>query len=222
MIRRISLARLIQSIVVLCILALFACPSAYAQSDDAPDIEDRWALQFGVTPNFTLGDFQGSLISAKKQDDERRAFRFGLEFDVQVSRMNTDRDVNPDTERDRNSQFINATAQWIRYPVHEGDFRAYWGLGPTIGLGRDASSQEMSDMTNGSDSDDDDRLNLNGGAIGVLGVEWFLRSRLSLSAEYRAGLSYQYVRRDQGSTTDTQHAVSLGSRGVLFGVSVYF
>jgi hypothetical protein len=188
---------------------LTACPPAYAQSDDAPDVEDRWALQFQITDNVTLGDFQGALISAKRQCSARHAFRFGVNLGASVTRIDEDRDALPDSERDQNRQSINATAQWIRYPVHEGAIRAYWGLGPTIGFSR-----------RGGDSDE---LGLNGGAISALGVEWFVHSRLSLSAEYRAGLSYRYFRRDQGlEETTTRHQVSLGSRSVLFGVSVYF
>lgn len=70
--------RSLLSVTGLCILMFIACPPTYAQSDDAPDIEGRWVLQFRVTENFTLGTFNGALTSAKKQWSERRAFRFGV------------------------------------------------------------------------------------------------------------------------------------------------
>jgi hypothetical protein len=221
MMSTVSSVRTIPLFVALGILACTACTPAHAQSDDEPDIEDRWALQFQVTDNFNLSDFQGGLISAKKQYSARRAFRFGVDLSASVSRMDTDRDTDPNRERDQNRQTIGVNAQWIRYPVHEGRFRAYWGVGPQVVFNRSAISRDTGDGTDGS-NDDRDVLSLSGGAIGVLGAEWFVRSRLSLSAEYRAGLSYQYARSDQGSTTDTQHQVSLGSRGVLVGVSLYF
>lgn len=194
--------------------------TAHAQSDNEPDIEDRWALQFQATGNLSLSDFQGGLISAKNQYSARRAFRLGINFNASVRRIITERDAGSDTERDQNSQTIGVNAQWIRYPVHEGNFRAYWGLGPQVNLNRRAITRDAGDGI--LDSDGSDLLGLNGGAIGVLGVEWFVRSRLSLSAEYRAGVSYQYARSDQGSTTNIQHQVSLGSRDVLVGVSLYF
>lgn len=218
--------RVIRACLALCILALIACPPAYAQSDEVPDnepdIEDRWALQFQVVngSDLSLTGFQGALISAKKQYSNQRAFRFGIDFNASVRRSNTERDVGPDADRNQNDQSLGATAQWIRYPVHEGRLRAHWGLGPTVQFSRSARSTDIDDETD--DMNKNDALSLRGGAIGVLGAEWFVRSRLSLSAEYRAGLTYLYGRSDQGSEVDTQHQVSLGSRAVLVGVSLYF
>ncbi len=220
MIYRFLSVRPVRALIALCISALIACPPAYAQSDNEPDTDDRWALQFQVTDNFTLGDFQGGLISVKKQYSARRAFRIGINLNASVSRTTTERDMGSKTERDRNNQTIGINAQWMRYPIHESRLRAYWGVGPTIDFNRRAVSRETNDEP--GDANESNGLVLRGGALGTLGAEWFVRPRLSLSAEYRAGLTYFYARSDQGSDVDTQHQVSLGSRGVLVGVSFYF
>jgi len=226
MIRTLLSARPVRALAALCILALIACPSAYAQSDDqsdrTPDIDDRWALQFQVVNglNLSLTPFQGALISAKKQFSNQRAFRIGVDLNASVRRSTTERDVGPDRDRNQNDQSVGVTAQWIRYPVHDGRLRAYWGLGPTVRFSRSARSTDIDDETD--EMNKNDALTLRGGAIGVLGAEWFVRSRISLSAEYRARLTYLYGRNEQGVEVDTQHQVSLGSRGVLVGVSLYF
>lgn len=215
MIRTIASARPVQAFAALCILVLVTCPPAFAQSDDAPDIEDRWALQFGVTQNFTLNDFQGTLISAKKQYSGRRAFRVGLGFNASIINSTND-GTDTARETDQNNQSINATAQWIRYLLPESDLRAYWGGGPEVTFGRVAISRD----TEGTDTS---RLSLGGGATGVLGAEWFVHARISLSAEYRAELVYRWSREEQGeSSSNTEHRLFLGGQGVLFGVSVYF
>ena len=210
----------------LCTLALIACPPAYAQSgngpNQGPDIEDRWALQFRVVNGLDLNltPFQGALISAKKQFSNQRAFRIGIDLNASVRRSTTERDVGADRDRNQNDQSVGVTAQWIRYPVHDGRLRAYWGLGPTVRFSRSARSTDIDDETD--EMNKNDALTLRGGVIGALGAEWFVRSRISLSAEYRARLTYLYGRNEQGDEVGTQHQVSLGSRGVLVGVSLYF
>jgi hypothetical protein len=227
MIGRSSSNRVIHACLTLCTLALIACPPAHAQSDDtpdqAPDIEDRWALQFRVYNLFDLNidGFQGSLISAKKQYSAGRAFRFGLDFGASISRQDTELETSSiSRDLNRSQQTTNAIAQWIRYPVHDGTLRAYWGAGPTVGFSRLTSSSETSEASSGSE--DSDRWSLRGGAVGVVGAEWFVRSRISLTAEYQSGFTYQYTRRTDESSTGTEHQFRLGSRAVLVGLSLYF
>lgn len=220
MIRAIASARPIQAFAALCTLVLITCPSAFAQSDNEPDIEDRWALQFGVTENFNLGSFEGSLLSAKKQYNARRAVRVGvgLSADIQTS---TDESDGSTREEDQSYQRAEVDVKWIRYPVHDGTLRAYWGTGPSVEFVRNSTTFDDANRT------ELDRLSLGAGLTGVLGAEWFVHPRISLSAEYRAGLTYRWTREDDtlsaGDDSETiRHNVRLGSRGVLFGVSAYF
>jgi hypothetical protein len=208
MMSTVSSVRTISFFVALGILTSITCPSAFAQSDTEPDIEDRWALQFRVTENFTLGSFQGGQISAKKQYSARRAFRFGLGLYARQAYRTDDR-ANSDSDTDLDTR-VDGTAQWIRYLAYEDALRAYWGLGPTIGF-----SQR-------TDDGDQDYLQLRGGAEGALGAEWFVRPRISLSAEYRASLTYVWNRRYDEIIEFTSGELTLRTGSVLFGVSVYF
>lgn len=202
---------------VLCLFILLGTPrtDSYAQSPDDVAISDRWALQFQVNNNFTLGEFQGGLISAKKQYDARRAFRFGIGLNATFDQR-TDEGNGGTQEQDQSFQRVTANAQWVRYPVDEGRVRAYWGVGPTLQLQRNVDDQSGTDQT---------QWRLGGGAVGVLGAEWFVHSHISVSAEYRAGVEYTWQRVETSNgvnreTTDSQFRI--GGRGVLVGVSVYF
>lgn len=214
-----SLAALRRFAVCVFTLLLIACPATYAQSPDDVAIDDSWALQFQITENFTLSSFQGALISAKRQYDAHRALRVGVSLGVNSSRQASE-DEATEAEQKDNGQSLRFEAQWIRYPVAEGTARVYWGAGPTARFSRQARNWPIDDR-------EQNHLSIGGGAIGVLGAEWFVHSQVSLMAEYRAGVTYDWTRTkrvEDGSETDnnrTSH-IRLGGRGVLAGVSVYF
>lgn len=207
------------ALVVLFVFMYAACSVSYAQPAGEDAWTDRWALQFQITNNFTLGDFQGSVISAKRQFSERRAFRFGAAVSSSF-RNRTDEGIAGEQSRDRNTHFIRLNAQFVRYPVTERALKMYWGVGPTARFGR--SKQEP-----GSGGTETRQWTVAGGAEGRLGVEWFVQSQISLTAEYGAGLEYER----HVQTTDlegdreqklTETRFALGARPVRFGVSVYF
>ena len=56
----------------------FSSP-AQSQSSDSNSLKDGiWALQFGITGNFTLISFQGSTIGALYRISEKNAIRGGI------------------------------------------------------------------------------------------------------------------------------------------------
>lgn len=204
-------------LLAVCILLLIACPPAYAQSDDAPDIEDRWALQFQITENFMLSDFQGALVSAKKQYSARRAFRFGVSINANRQEQTVD-DAGDESVQTFNDQSLSLNAQWLRYFASENRIKAYWGVGPAIGFSRRVIDREMQDVESESRI-----LSLSGAAEGLIGVEWFIHSQISLTAEYGVAARYRWRQNeDDGEIAETTRRFSLGNQGVLFGASVYF
>ena len=196
-----------------------ACSVSYAQS--GPDEEewiDRWALQFQVANNFILTDFQGATISAKKQVSETEGVRIGADVGASFESATMLND-GAERDQDRNSQSVRATVQYLRYPVSEGAVKMYWGLGPSVGLARTALE--------GTNQPKQTQRRFSVGLEGAVGVEWFVHSQISLTAEYGADLGYdrevQTVetesRTEQETTTDR---FAIGARPVRFGVSVYF
>jgi hypothetical protein len=197
-------------------------PLTQAQSENEAPSPGDWALQFQVNDNFTLGSFQGSVLSVKHQIADQRALRLGASFDV-VSRS---REINedaiadvPDSDDEARQQF-QIDAQYLYTSDWESAILPYAGGGPTFMMRRtrDESSTGTQEGTN--------RL-YGGGLVGVFGVEWMVHSAIGISAEYGVQAIYTHESREieRSSTTvfdRTDTEWNVGARSVLFGVSVYF
>lgn len=86
----------------------------------------------------------------------------------------------------------------------------YWGVGPLVGV----ESRRWSPP----DSEALSVHELSLGVGGAIGAEWFVRPRISLSAEYQSALTAVLA----SDPSPTEWGVRLADDGVRFGVSVYF
>ena len=210
---------------VLCALLVTPCSLSYAQSDDDPQLESgTWALQFQITDNFTLGAFEGSVLSAKRQLSESRALRLGLDINAVTSSQDERSFAAGGSEDSQTDLNLDLDLQYVSYLNQEGLVRAYAGVGPTLGYGRtkieETSDEQGSELT---------RNTYLVGVVGLVGAEWFVRSNISLTAEYGALASYaaistQRVNVQNGNVVgeSDESRWRFGSRPVRFGVSVYF
>lgn len=198
--------RVILSTVLLLLSAHVAVEDvrATATDDGAPAeaahslIDDAWALSFGTT-SLTLRSFLGSTISAKHHFADSRALRYGLS--VRAQHRNRD-DVGGAT-----TAHVQLNTQYVVYPTFarspEANIHLFYGAGPTVGL----RVQEL------QGSHRDETL-FTAGASGVIGAEWFVKTRISLTAEYRTSVEYSWG--------DDVRVFSVASSGGRAGVSVYF
>ena len=177
-------------------------PTAHSLRDDA------WALQFGIGSDFTLRPLQGGAISAKHHSSPARALRYG------VSAVAEHLDADS-TSPDRSRLTLGLVAHFLRYPTlardPEGNLQMFWGLGPRL----DLDMLRIAPPTGESDT----RGGIAVGAGAVIGAEWFVRPRISLSAEYETALTAEL---SHPAATRIDWAIRLRPRGVLFGVSAYF
>ncbi len=225
------------SLLILVAWGTLSAPPLYAQ-DDALDNETAleegvWALLFQVGPDVSLSSFDGATVSAKKHLAADRALRFGVTASVdfssdeeELNREEGQQENEVTTETDRNRQFFAVSGQYLKYAFVDRPITLYYGAGPEVGFSR--LSQEMSlDQARERTAT---RTAIEVGVLGVLGAEWFVRSDLSLSAEYRSAL---YVERssDEAENSDGTDAVrqerrrvsyGLSPRGVRAGLSLYF
>ena len=178
-------------------------PSVHSLADDI------WALQFGVGENLTLRDFQGPVISAKHHSSGARAIRYGLS--VLAEHVNGDAAA---ALADQTRVSVGLVAHFLNYPTLARDPRGrvqmFWGLGPRLGLDVRRFGQPEDETVTAR--------TVSVGAGGTVGVEWFIRPRISLSAEYETTLMAGF----SSDPEPTDWVVRLGPRGVLFGVSAYF
>lgn len=201
------------------IITLVTCNLLAAQETDlkpihVPQKGDR-ALQFAVRGLFNLSSFQGGTLSYKKHFSSQSALRIGINIRLNSRAYegseewdNTYRyeDYEDSTDYLRfeeetydltdNSDIWSADiiTQWIKYPEARNDVQPYWGVGPTLSYSYHNEDDESASM----DSTADPRFyrytsfSYGVGVSGVLGLEWFFRKNMSLTAEYQSSFQARY------------------------------
>jgi len=213
--------------------------SSFAQTDTTKiDLAGKFALQFQITDNFTLSSFQGGTFSGKYHFSNNSALRLG----VTLSQSNIDEEysetnVYPDitnigsTENNYSNYQISFSLQYIDYLKTINSIAMFYGGGVnyfTSPQNRESSAKyEVPTVSNSADYN-----NYGFGVSLLIGVEWFVRSNMGITAEY--GTGYQYsayekvnVNEDiindisrNSKSTQTRYGFSPSS--VRFGISIYF
>lgn len=203
------------------------------------------AFQFQVDDNFQLSSFQGSVISMKRLLSEKRAIRFGLSISANTSNDDSESSATADSlvsnrQSDRSSYGFNISAQYLCSPYKVSGIVFFFGAGPIMSYSY-AKSDDKNVYYQSAIGDTvktkhvATAKNYGLGIIGVCGVEWFLKEKLSLTAEY--GLSIQYSWRDSETNisqesvmgnnekidrTDNSNSFAIRPVAVRFGLSIYF
>ena len=244
-------------IISFCVLGIIAVSAATAQapSDTLRNslTKGAKAIQFSVLSNFTLGSFNGATFSGKWQLSNRRALRFGIDVfgDFESSEINTvsenrnsDGQVttsNDDEIIDDSDFFVTLNSYFIAYPNPDAPINFYTGIGPTLSWSTGTREEETVSSTSATPITSTTAVNTDdsrffGGLGFLLGVEWFINSRISLTSEYGITASYQF----SSTTTESVQSRSddliernnevdesddrfrIDGNGVRFGLSVYF
>lgn len=231
--------KILKTLLLLSLVVFVLIPVVFAQetedTESSPLSEDSRAFQFRITDNFNLSSFNGSAFSYKWHKSESSARRFGISFNNRYQHVD-DSDINDNNESTENESEatrlhfnITVNYDWIHYPDTDSEIRFFYGYGPAIGTRLIRNNNETDDR-NTSDQTIQGTI----GAAGFSGVEWFFHRSMSLHAEYRAGISFTYERFDsetdpsedssviEREQTRDNTTVELRSRGVRFGISVYF
>ncbi len=233
---------------------LFACslvsPYVAAAQSSAQERPPRfhqgmWGLQFSVLNNFTLGSFQGALISCQYHLSNTSAIRIGVDLNLELGDANSVTSTKNDTlDNTRLSsstgdrQDGGLTLHFVSYINPDQDITAYWGVGPTVRYSRTHSNSTLS-STQGQQSfsnsvNTSDSWYLGGALIG--GAEWFVTRSFALHAEYGLAYTYSWSSSTSGGTSvrttapvtttssydSHSHSWALSSKTVRLGLSVYF
>jgi hypothetical protein len=202
-----------------------------------------WSLQFQITDQFGLQPFDGMMVSLKRHWSRRSALRLGVQVSAEgSSSTNSYWQEVADTllgsngqDADRSYQKFTVDLSYLRYPWPGSQVNFFWGIGPLVSFSRD-------DRTETSDYSSQGRVDHRSthsyqrtwalGAVGLVGVEWFLSKHFSFHSEYRASISYgrsisttedyrSYMseRTSRGTETD---GWNVRSAYATLGLSVYF
>lgn len=192
---------------------LICSSSAYAGSTMADSSSShpnslapgKWALEFGISSNFTLTSFQGTVLSIKRQMNSHEAVELAIGGSL-YSQSGTSKfthttgdtvDSHNSGSNGNESHSISLSACYLYYPNPDGMINLYFGAGPTVTYGHSDYRQQTYQLPVPPAISTTTITNSNGqtswglGASGLVGAEWFMTKYLSLHAQY--GLSVMYV-----------------------------
>lgn len=200
--------------ILLFVLIITACSlprplSAQEKESESWDISGNDALQFRVIGTGSSSSFRGTVLSYKKQVNRRHAFSTGLSLrfdktDTDVtSESETLRElINPqeqlrsiDGTRDRTTWSAGIVFLYLNSILPEGRTKLYWGIGPDFTY---TSNKSFADFETVTTFQTGNNLEINNRTVDqiskvrqfdiglslILGVEWFISSRLSITGEY--------------------------------------
>jgi hypothetical protein len=190
-----------------------------------------WALQFGISNNFTLSSFQGATISAKYQSSATNAWRAGVTINASSgNNTSLQSPIQDDTISNLSSsngssttESVSLKVQYIWYVNMEGMTHFYTGVGPLIAYNHYYNNQQSSGSSNYSSNNEWNIQNSSTtsnswsvGASAAAGVEYFPVHVFSLHAEYGASLAYQQQKaeatsRSANNYSNYSNAISTGT-----------
>lgn len=206
-------------LILISMTAYFCSLAQDANSENNSLKEGAWAMQFGITSNFTLTSFQGTTVALKYQLSDRDAVRGGITINGSTVNGNSSvfgwvadtsyGSVPGNTTTDAAN--VSFTLQYLRYVNPNGPVHFYIGLGPTVSYTYSHSTSDKSSLntlnSHGYWVETESASSSTQWAIGgtcVAGVEWFACQWLSIRADYSEGIQRQW-----GSTTSISNITSL-------------
>lgn len=202
----------------------FSSPAQSQSSDSNSLKDDIWALQFGITGNFTLISFQGSTIGALYRISEKNAIRGGITINGYTNDGTTlNSGSNNDTSygagsgsNSTKSANVSFVVQYLWYMNPNGPVHFYTGLGPLVSYSYSKSSTDNPSRdgyyNNNSGTYQEywitqlstsNATQWGAGGSGVVGVEWFACRWLSLHADYNESIQYRW-----GSNSSSEESSS--------------
>jgi hypothetical protein len=203
----------------LCLIAVLNCFSVSYAQDSSLISNIRypahpWALEFGVSTNLALKEFQGTAISLSRYISKNEKIRLGISPNFYSQHLTSDY-YRGDTllnaySSTYKSGSINASLQYLRYEEPTEDFSLFFAAGPITNiLWQNPTS--------------DPPVNIYSiGLLGSCGFEWFFAKRISIHSEYGLTVKCTWSKTNTSTYSGTNTTWEVNAQGVLFGLSTYF
>ncbi len=211
-------------------ITAFNIPTHAQAAARLDSLKNKFALQFQISQNFNLSNFQGNTFSGKYNIGNRSALRLGLSLDInntEIEYTETRFDTTANFFGDSKSDMLSVTVktQYIHYVPGLLDVAFFLGGGPFVTMAS-GTSETIDTAVDPAFSRKDDIDRFTAGLDFLIGVEWLFAEDMSLSAEY--GIRFSYFDNERSMTE--QHRIRKVkekayriSRGDLnFGLTVYF
>jgi hypothetical protein len=193
-------------------------------------LDGKFALQFQITDNFSLTNFQGTVFSGKYHFNKRDAIRLGIslnlgKIDSETEYNFLDTTIVNNSKQEENRFDITINTQYIRYMNVTESIAFFGGIGPFINFFKLTRERAIK----AGEIDDKLKTETNGFTTGldmIIGVEWWFHKHMSLSAEYGIQFAYrssENIIRDEEKEGKTEYTTyDLTGNQINFGISVYF
>jgi hypothetical protein len=213
------------------ITSLLFVSTGFSQSTSYLDsLDGKFALQFQINENFSLSNYQGSVLSGKYHFSRRDAIRLGLEINFGDSESeaeinNLDTNIVDQSTDDSNNFGFTINSQYIHYIRGTNDIFFFGGIGPFFKYFNQTRKREL--VINEVELSSESEINsFRAGIDLIVGVEWWFHKDMSLSAEY--GLKFSYLSSNNKLKDDSREieskntAFNISGNHINFGITVYF
>jgi len=217
-------------LILLFVFSLFINTGFSQNTSYLDSLDGKFALQFQITDNFQLSNFQGTVISGKYHFSKRDAIRLGLEIsmsdtETEVTVKNLDTNYVDQLADESNGFGFILNCQYIHYIRGTEDISLFGGVGPYFQYYNSNNKRDIvEDEIERSLEAETNRYAI--GADLLIGVEWWFHKYMSLSAEY--GLKFSYYSSEIINKDDSRESISestsfnISGNHVKFGIAVYF
>jgi opacity protein-like surface antigen len=228
-----SLSLLFRNSLITISLLILSTVQVYSQDSTYLDkLNGKFALQFQISSNFTLSQFQGGTFSGKYHFGNRSAIRVGVstqinnsEDDISASEIDSFY-VHPSYTNSYDYQVYSVNLQYLNYLTAMEDVGFFIGTGPYVSYAYLKQDIDTADVFNYISSNTSTLWNF--GVDLLAGVEWMFNDKMSLSAEYGVRAYYLISETAQDATylgkniSSKRKGFNLMPSSIKFGLSVYF
>jgi hypothetical protein len=169
---------------------------------------NMWAFEFGISSNFTLTSFQGTVLSIKRQLNSHEAIQLGIGGSLSNQNSSSSgQNEWGDTLTYGNSGSgtntggsVQVNLQYVYYFNPDADINVYVGAGPTVGYSRTIYNYNYTPVLpvpadsgvyiNYPTNSNQSYTSWNAGVSGMLGAECFILKFLSIHAQYGLNVTY--------------------------------
>lgn len=182
----------------------------------------RYGLQFAVSDNFNLTNFQGSSISGKYFFNKNHGVRLNLSLKGSAQDNEYFRADTLAGNRNDNNLLLQISVHYLWSVLKEEETVLYFLGGPLAAF--NFNEVKVEDKSNYNSSSQKNQ-NINFGAVLGVGAEYFFIKNMSLNAEYNVNFIYSYNRTErnvQSKDVTTTNSFLIQPVNVVLGLSVYF
>ena len=214
--------------------AFFSSYQLFGQSDTTKAQFKKYAVQFQISSSFTLRSFQGALISFKRNLSNKTALRIGIDLRSNFGNtkeegyLSTNDSTVRDRKIDRHDIDVGLISQFI-FDFTKDNISVFVGGGPLINYSHSKNNENYRIPLENESKYSAEAWNV--GFSFPIGVEWYFRNNMSLSAEYGLLVYYQFQKEERKIyTSDSDFLYDsydtkmfyITPSNVLFGLSIYF